>query len=286
MRLVTAAAAVGSLGLGIGWRPEIAHFIERRTDIGFVEVVAENVNASPGALSAVDGLRERGVRVVPHGISLSLGSATPLDRVRAKRLADVARRVDAPLVSEHIAFVRGGGVEAGHLLPVPRTREQLRALVANIRAAQAMLPVPLAVENIAALFEWPNAEMDEATFLNEILDQTGAFLLLDLANVHANARNLGVDATQTLHELPVDRIAYVHVAGGEERDGLYHDTHAHRTPPEVFALVEDLSARAEVPGMMLERDEHFPSDQELDEELVDIARATERGRARRETHAV
>jgi uncharacterized protein (UPF0276 family) len=286
MRLVTAAAAVGSLGLGIGWRPEIAHFIERRTDIGFVEVVAENVNASPGALSAVDGLRERGVRVVPHGISLSLGSATPLDRVRAKRLADVARRVDAPLVSEHIAFVRGGGVEAGHLLPVPRTREQLRALVANIRAAQAMLPVPLAVENIAALFEWPNAEMDEATFLNEILDQTGAFLLLDLANVHANARNLGVDATQTLHELPVDRIAYVHVAGGEERDGLYHDTHAHRTPPEVFALVEDLSARAEVPGMMLERDEHFPSDQELDEELVDIARAAERGRARRETHAV
>lgn len=31
----------------------------------------------------------------------------------------------APLVSEHIAFVRAGGTEAGHLLPVPRTPDAL-----------------------------------------------------------------------------------------------------------------------------------------------------------------
>ena len=192
---------------------------------------------------AVDALRERGLRVIPHGISLSLGSAVPLDRARMKRLATLARRVDAPLVSEHIAFVRGGGVEAGHLFPVPRTREQLAVLVTNIRAAQAMLDVPLAVENIAALFEWPNAEMDDATFLGELLDQTGAWLLLDLANVHANARNLSAASGRLLDELPLDRVAYVHVAGGEERDGLYQDTHAHRTSPEVLDLVEQLSAR-------------------------------------------
>src|SRR6185436_12486953 len=147
-----------------------------------------------------------------------------------------------PLVSEHIAFVRAGVVDAVHLLRIQRAREQLSMVVHNIRAAQAMLPVQLAVENIAAMFDWPDAEMDEATFLNEILDQTDAWLLLDLANVHANHRNLGGDVEAMLDRLPLDRVAYVHVAGGEERDGLYHDTHAHRTPPEVIELIASIAA--------------------------------------------
>jgi uncharacterized protein (UPF0276 family) len=271
-----------SLGLGIGWRPEIALFIDRRSDLGWVEVVAENVSGSYGLPQAVMQLRERGVQVVPHGLSLSLGGTDAIDRNGVERLATLARQLDSPLVSEHVAFVRAGGAEAGHLLPVPRTREQLRVLVRNIRAAQAMLPVPLAVENIAALFEWPDAEMDEATFLTEILDQTGALLLLDLANVHANTRNrgAGADAASILDLVPLDRVAYVHVAGGEERDGLYHDTHAHATPPEVLDLVAALTARQLIPGFMLERDDQFPSDAELGAELDAIAAAMARGRAR------
>jgi uncharacterized protein len=269
------------LGLGIGWRPEIALFIERRADLGWVEVVAENVSTPHGMPAAIMQLRERGMHVVPHGISLSLGSAAPLDRSRAKMLGRLARELGSPLVSEHIAFVRGGGMEAGHLLPVPRTREQLAVLVRNIRDAQALLDVALAVENIAALVEWPGAEMDEATFLGEILDQTGALLLLDLANVHANARNLGLNGAALLESVPLDRVAYVHVAGGEERDGLYHDTHAHETPAEVIEMVASLGARRDVPGFMLERDDHFPTDAKLGEELDAIAHAIASGRERR-----
>ena len=272
---------VRSLGLGIGWRPEIALFIERRTDLGWVEVVAENVSAPHRMPEAVLQLRERGLQVVPHGLSLSLGSAAPLDRKRTKALGDLARRLGSPLVSEHIAFVRGGGMEAGHLLPVPRSREQLGVLVRNIRDAQSMLDVPLAVENIAALVEWPDAEMDEATFLGEILDQTGAMLLLDLANVHANARNLGSNAEVLLDAVPLDRVAYVHVAGGEERDGIYHDTHAHETPAEVIEMVASIIGRRDVPGFMLERDEHFPSDDMLGREMDAIAHAIVTGRERR-----
>ena len=268
------------LGLGIGWRPELAHFIERRNDLGFIEVVAENVSGPYAFPAAVDALIERGIRVIPHGVSLSLGSPGPLDRDRVKRFAKLARRVDAPVASEHIAFVRAGGREAGHLLPVPRSREQLRVLVANIRAVQAALDVPFAVENIAALFEWPDAEMSEADFLGEILDQTGAFLLLDLANIHANAKNLH-SARDAFEHLPLDRVAYVHVAGGEERDGLYHDTHAHRTPTEVFELLTQLAARIDIPGAMLERDEQFPTDAELAEELSAITRAVSAGHTRR-----
>lgn len=270
-----------TLGLGIGWRPELALFIERRPDLGFVEVIAESVASPRTPPRALLQLRERGLRVVPHGVSLSLGGAEPVQRARVSRLAQLARALDAPLVSEHIAFVRAEGNEAGHLLPVARTRAQLRVLVENVRAAQAMLDVPLALENVAALFDWPGAEMEETEFLGELVDQTGVLLLLDLANVHANARNLGGDAAAMLDRLPLDRVAYVHVAGGEERDGLYYDTHAHRTPPAVLELVDELLARHEVPGVMLERDEHLPDDPELDGELDAIARAADRGRGRR-----
>src|SRR5690606_11026955 len=149
------------LGTGIGWRPEIADAVEAMPGIDWVEVVAENV--CPGHLpESLLRLRERGVTVVPHGVSLGLGGADRPDEARLTALAERAEALRAPLVTEHIAFVRAGGaltasprLEAGHLLPVPRTRDALDVLCANVRIAQAALPVPLAVENIAALFSWP-----------------------------------------------------------------------------------------------------------------------------------
>jgi hypothetical protein len=268
------------LGLGIGWRPELALDIQRRQDIGFVEIVAENVNPSKIPPPLLE-LRGRGVRVIPHGISLSLGSAEPLDKSRVRRLADLSRELDAPLVSEHVAFVRAGGVEAGHLLPMPRTWAALDVMIDNVRAAQDLLPVPLALENVAALFDWPDREMDEAEFIGRIIERTGAFLLLDVANVWANARNLGGDPVAILRQMPLQKLAYVHVAGGEERDGTYHDTHAANVPADVLELLTRLSNLVDLPGVMLERDDHFPSAAELNRELDAIAAACASGRAQR-----
>ncbi|HEV2088536.1 MAG TPA: DUF692 family protein, partial [Cryptosporangiaceae bacterium] len=188
-------------------------------------------------------------------------------------LATLAERLDAPMVSEHVAFVRAGGREAGHLLPLPRTRAALDVLVANVTEAMAGLPVPLALEPIASLFEWPDAELDEADFLTELLDRTGALLLLDVANVWANARNAGSDPVALLDRLPLDRLAYVHVAGGTERSGLYHDTHTHSVPAGVLQLLGRLADRVDIPGVMLERDGDFPPTEELDGELDAIRAA-------------
>jgi uncharacterized protein (UPF0276 family) len=260
-----------NLGLGIGWRPEIALMIDRRRDLGFVELLAEDFFFDERLPLPIEQLRERGVRIVPHGVGLSLGGAEPIDRGRLDALARLARRVDAPLVSEHIAFVRGGGIESGHLLPLPRTRQAVELVVANIREAKAALEVPLAVENIASLFEWPDAEMDEAAFLAEVVERADVMLLLDIANVYANARNHGYDPHDLLDRIPLERIAYVHVAGGTERDGLYHDTHTHDVNRGVLELLGELCSRTAIPGVMLERDDHFPSDAELSAELDAIA---------------
>ncbi len=225
--------------------------------------------------------RERGLQVVPHGIGLSLGGAERPQRARLEHLASVAERVGAPLVSEHIAFVRADGREAGHLLPVPRTREALEILSENVAIAQEALPVPLALEHVAALVQWPGAEMDEATFVRELIERTGALLLLDLSNLYANALNHGYDALEALERFPLERIAYVHVGGGVLRDGVYHDTHAHPVVPGVLHLVEELCAIADPPGVLLERDDDFPPAAELAAELAAIAAAVRWGSERR-----
>jgi hypothetical protein len=268
------AAPEATYGVGLGWRPEIAGFVAGLPGLRFTEVVAESVHAHGDLPAGLDDLRGRGVAVVPHGVKLSLGGAEPVEPARVEHLAAVARRLGAPLVSEHIAFVRAGGVEAGHLLPVPRSSEAVDAVVANVRRTQAALDVPIALEPIAALFDWPDDEMDEAAFLTEILDRTGALLLLDVANVYANALNRGTDPVALLDRLPLDRVAYVHVAGGAEHDGIYHDTHTDAVPRPVLDLVTELCARHRPPALMLERDGHYPAAAELRAELDAIAAAS------------
>ena len=147
-------------GLGIGWRPEVSGIIAQLDGLAFCEVIAESVgNEIPPHLGSL------GVPVIPHGISLSLGGAEAVDQARIDHLARASQLLGAPLASEHIAFVRAGGIEAGHLLPLPRTYEAVDALVRNITRTQDGLPVPFAVENVAALFDWPDDELTEGEFL-------------------------------------------------------------------------------------------------------------------------
>ncbi|TMQ86505.1 DUF692 domain-containing protein [Actinomadura soli] len=275
----------------MGWRPEIAGFVGALPGLRFTEVIAESVHPAQPAPDLLE-LRDRGAAIVPHGVKLSLGGAEPVDAGRVAHLAACAESLRSPLVSEHVAFVRAGGIEAGHLLPVPRTRAALDALTANIRRTQDELPVPLAVEPIAALFDWPDAEYTEADFLTELLERTGALLLLDVANVYANARNRGEDPVALLDRLPLERVAYCHVAGGSEEGGRYHDTHAAAVPSEVVDLIGELCARyrppapthrrptgelrsaPRLPGFLLERDGRYPPAAELRAELDAIAAAS------------
>lgn len=269
-----------SLGIGIGWRPELALAIDRIPDLGFIELTVENTPV--GQLPpAVQLLKDRGVQIIPHGVTLSLGGAEPVDPSRVRRMDRLAKAGESPLVSEHIAFVRAGGVEIGHLTPLPRTRDAVEVIIENVRAAKQHLSVPLALENIAALFDWPDAEMTEIEFVSEILRQTACPLLLDLANLYANSRNVGVDPAQYLDAICNWPIAYVHMGGGVEQQGVYHDTHAHPVHPGCLQLLEELCARTEPAGVMLERDDDFPAESELHEEMDRIRAAVRAGRARR-----
>jgi uncharacterized protein len=265
---------VPPLGIGIGWRPEIDVTVER-LDVDFVEVVAENIDPAsvPASLRV---LRARGMPVLPHAVSLSLGGAEALEHGPVRHLAEVADALEAPFVSDHVAFVRAGGLDAGHLMPLLRTRDALDVLVGNVRAAQSELPVPLALENVAALLRWPQNELTEQHFLAELVERTGCRLILDVANLYANAQNVGTDPQAFLDDIPLDHVVYAHVAGGVWRDGVYHDTHAHPVLPEVLDLLGELCRRTRPPGVLLERDDRYPPDTEIAAELAAIRQVVNR----------
>ncbi|MGQ0744090.1 MAG: DUF692 domain-containing protein [Acidimicrobiales bacterium] len=256
--------------LGLGWREELADLALSYPSLGFVELLADRGSARRGLPDELTRLRERGTEVFLHSVGLSLGGACRPDRRRLGRLADLACRLGSPVVSDHIAFVRDGGIEAGHLLPIARTRGALEVMVRNVLIAQDQLPVPLALENIAALFEWPKSELAEADFIGEILDRTGALLLLDIANLYANSLNLCWDPLSFLDRLPLDRLAYIHVAGGEWRNGRYH---AHPVPAPVLDLLSVVCSRAPWARVMLERDRAFPDPEIIRSELAGVGRA-------------
>jgi uncharacterized protein (UPF0276 family) len=257
--------------VGLGWRPEIAADLLARPDVAsFLEVTAEALGTR-GLLREASALSEAWP-VVVHGVTASLGSADGLDVERTRRLGEVTRRVRAPFVSEHIAFVRAGGVPIGHLTGLPFTPEAVRAVARNVARARRLLPdVPLLLENVAWSFRYPEDAMDEGDFHAEVAAATGCDLLLDVANLYANARNAGRDPAELLARYPLERVAMMHVAGGVLERGFYYDTHAHAVPAAVVDLAARVLAIAPDVPICIERDTAFPPFEELVAEIATLA---------------
>ena len=250
--VVVAAAAVTESSLGAGWRPELHTEIAAHQDIGFIEVMAESVVG--GIPEALAQLVRSPMTSFVHGVSLSLGSAERPSAAWLQSLQDIAEGLSAEMVSEHVSFTRAGNRFGGHLLPLPRTNEVLDVLVENYAIAQDQLNVPLALENIAAFLEWPDSTHTEVDFLNELLYRTGAPLLLDVANLYANATNNRFDPFAALDRLNLEKLAYVHVAGGLVRDDIYHDTHRHNVVDEVWDVLRYALQLKPDARCMIERD--------------------------------
>jgi uncharacterized protein (UPF0276 family) len=166
------------------------------------------------------------------------------------------RGQDFPYYSDHFALTKAGGAPIGHLSPIWRTREQLRVLSRNVDAVQRLLGLPLVLENIAALFELPGAEMSEPSFMNEVVQKTGCGVLLDLENLHANELNLGVSARKYLSELDLDSVAQIHLAGGRQSGDYWIDSHSRPVPEAAWRLYEEFAPRcSNLKCVIVERDE-------------------------------
>ena len=268
---MVAVAELPFLGAGVTFRPEWRwDVIRHREELGLLEIIADDIVGPRGQQELV--LLRDALPLLIHGIGLSLGSADGLDPARIDHFAELVQVAQPPWVSEHIAFTRIAGVDIGHLTPLPFTREAIDTVVRNVETLRRAVPdVPILLENIAYTFIPPGAEMSEAEFVTEVIRTSDCGLLLDLENVHANARNHGYDAIEYLQSIPLERAVEVHLAGGVEHDGIYADTHSRPVPEESWQLLEWLLARTSLRAVIIERDNDLPPFEEL---LVEVNRAS------------
>jgi len=272
---------------GLGWRPQLALGILSNLDrIDLVEVIADDFFTAPRNVRRALKTLAAQVPVTLHGVSLGLASSVSVDRGRLDRAARLCEEIRPLSWSEHLAFVRGGGIEIGHLAAPPRCDETIEGTLRNLALAHTIAGVAPQVENVATLIDPPLSRYDEASWIAQIICNSQSDLLLDLHNLYANALNFGFNPLDFISRIPSDRVRAIHLAGGRwvGRGNVRRvlDDHLHDVPDPVYALLEEIGARTE-PGLtvILERDGHFPSIESLLNQLDQARQALAQGRARR-----
>lgn len=271
--------------VGLGWRPELAAGILSNLDrIQVIEAIADDYFDSPARVRALKTLAAQSC-VVLHGIALGMASTSPVDRKRLGKMARLVEQIRPESWSEHLAFVRAGEIEIGHLAAPPRTQSTVDATAENLEVARKMVGSLPLVENIATLIDPPVSDLAEPEWLTETVQASGAGLLLDLHNLYANSLNFGIDTRDFLARLPLDRVHTVHISGGkfigDAADRRLLDDHLHDPPDPIYDLLADLAGKCPNPlTVILERDGSYPPMDHLLAQLDRARRAVAEGRAR------
>ena len=257
---------------GVGLKPQ--HFrqiVDDWPDVGFFEVHAENYMVAGGPFHHYLGrIRER-YPLSLHGVGLSIGGGSPLDREHLRRMAQLIERYAPSSVSEHLAWSSHGDVYLNDLLPLPYDAATLQRVCDHVDEVQNHLKRPMLLENPATYIEFAASEMTETEFIGEVVRRAGCGLLLDINNVHVTCTNHGRDAEAYLAALPLHAVGEIHLAGfavshDAAGDPLLIDSHGSPVAEAVWQLYQSVLDRTGAVATLIERDHDVPEFDVLCEE--------------------
>lgn len=201
--------------------------------------------------------------VVAHGLSLSIGADEKPSREFLQSIKTFLDRYNIKDYSEHISFSQFNSAQTYELLPLPMTKKMVQRISDRVKEIEDFLGRSLILEN-ATYYYVPEHEMSEVEFINEVLQQSGARLLLDVNNVYVNAVNHRFNAETFIDELDTSNVAYMHIAGhfDDVENGYIVDTHGMDVKKEVWNLLDYTLKKVDAP-VMIERDNNVPSLEEL-----------------------
>ena len=255
--------------VGIGLRRDIANVILESGELtpDFLEFAPENWMGMGGYWNRIRKQAAEKYPVTCHGLSLSLGSPEELDWEFIGELKKFLDENRVRIYSEHLSYTKSKNAHLYDLLPIPFREDAVDHVVDRITRVQDFLGRPLAIENVS-YYTPVAAEMTEIQFIGEILERSDCRLLLDVNNVYVNAFNHGYDAREFISQLPLDRVAYIHMAGHEQVEpDLIIDTHGQPIIDPVYELFEWTISRMDPVPVLLERDYNFDELDQLQSEL-------------------
>ncbi len=246
-------------GAGLGLRRPLLESLQAVSPsaIDFMEVAPENWIGVGGRLGRQLRAYTERYPFVSHGLSLSLGSPAPLDVELLSAVKRFLTDHGIRCYTEHLSYCSDDG-HLYDLMPIPFTEEAVHHVAGRIRQVQDLLGERIAVENVS-YYAAPLQAMSEIEFIRAVLEEADCDLLLDVNNIYVNSINQGYSPEAFLDAMPEHRIAYIHVAGHEERaPDLRVDTHGADVIDPVWSLLERAYDRFGPLPTLLERDFNFP----------------------------
>ena len=237
--------------------------LQKLPGIGFFEVHAENYMGAGGRPHRdLELIRER-YPVSLHGVGLSIGGEGPLDKEHLTRLAELNRRYEPGLFSEHLAWSSHDTTYYNDLLPVPYNSDTLLRVSDHIDEVQETVGRKMLLENPSTYVAFEQSTMTEIEFLNEIVKRTGCGLLLDVNNVHVSCTNHGRSAESYLAAFPMSAVGEIHLGGHapDEDDAgrpLLIDAHDREVDDAVWALYESVIRTSGPLPTLIEWDNDVP----------------------------
>jgi uncharacterized protein (UPF0276 family) len=252
------------LGWGIGLRrPHYAEILQQRPAMNWFEVTTENFMVEGGRpLNVLEGVRAN-YPIVMHGVSLSIGSADPLNQTYLRDLAVLARRFEPAWISDHLCWTGVYGRNLHDLLPLPHTEEAVKHCAQRLRQVQGFLGRRILIENISSYMQYRASRMSEAEFVATVAEEADCGILLDINNVYVNAFNHRFNSKDYLDALPVGRIAQFHLAGHRDCGTHLLDTHDQPVSDPVWELYDYAVHRFGPVATSIEWDDRIPSFPEL-----------------------
>ena len=248
-----------SLGFGVGLRrPHYGHVLEQHPPMDWFEVISENFMVEGGrALEVLEGVRSH-YPVVMHGVSLSIGSADPLNRAYLETLRAATRRFEPAWVSDHLCWTGVGGRNLHDLLPLPYTEETVSHVAGRIRQVQEILERTILIENVSSYMAFRSSRLEEWEFLTAVAEEADCGILLDINNIFVSAFNHRFDPLHYIDAVPADRVVQFHLAGHSDHGSYLLDTHDHPIRPEVWALYQYAVRRFGRVPTLIEWDDNIP----------------------------
>ncbi len=256
-------------GAGLGLRREKLDEMRAHdlSAVNFMEVAPENWINVGGSLGKKFREFTEKHDFICHGLSLSIGSPSPLDEDFVKDVGQFLQTHNIKHYSEHLTYCSDDG-HLYDLLPIPFTEEAVKYVAERIRRVQDILQQEISMENASYYTAAPGKEMSEIEFINAVIEEANCGLLLDVNNIYVNSINHGYDAIDYLKQLPAKRIRYGHIAGHfNEDEDLIVDTHGADIIDPVWHILDKAYEHFGVFPTLLERDFNIPP---VDELLLEV----------------
>jgi len=260
------------LGFGLGLRiPHFEDVLTQNHNVDWFEILSENFMVDGGKPRYYLEQVAEQYPIVMHGVSMSIGSTTPLDMTYLNQLKKLMSDVKPRWISDHLCFTQANGINSHDLLPLPYTEDAINHVADRIKQVQEHIGQQMLIENVSSYLTYKESGMTEWEFYNEVCQRADCHMLLDINNIYVSARNHQFNANDYIDAIDINRVRQIHLAGHTDYGDYVIDTHDHDICDPVWDLYRNATKRFGAVSTMIERDDNIPAFGELVQEL-DVAR--------------